>query len=69
ADPRGPMAPSGIRGGGPALTTRGMKEKEVKQIAEWMHEALKTDDTKLHGALRKKVTVLCKKFPVPKVFN
>lgn len=68
-DPRGPMDPSGIRVGVPALTTRGMKEAEVKQIAEWMHEAMSTTDTKVHQALRKKVTTLCKKFPVPKVFK
>jgi glycine hydroxymethyltransferase len=68
-DPRGPMDPSGIRVGVPALTTRGMKEKEVKQIAEWMHEAMKSADPKLLPILRKKVTVLCKQFPVPKVFN
>ena len=68
-DPRGPMDPSGIRVGVPALTTRGMKEKEVKQIAEWMHQALETDDYKFHGALRRQVTILCKRFPVPKAFN
>ena len=67
-DPRGPMDPSGIRVGVPALTTRNMKEREVQQIALWMHEAMQTDDTKLQQALRKKVTTLCKKFPVPKKF-
>ncbi|MCW1888154.1 MAG: serine hydroxymethyltransferase [Candidatus Moranbacteria bacterium] len=67
-DPRGPMDPSGIRVGVPALTTRGMKEAEVKQIALWMHQAMSTDDSKFHEALHKEVVRLCKKFPVPKQF-
>jgi glycine hydroxymethyltransferase len=67
-DPRGPMDPSGIRVGVPALTTRGMKESEVKQIVEWMHQAMSTEDGKVHTAIRKHVTKLCKKFPVPKKF-
>ncbi len=67
-DARTPMDPSGIRVGVPALTTRGMKESEVKQIAEWMHMAMSTEDVHVHKALHKEVTRLCKKFPVPKTF-
>jgi glycine hydroxymethyltransferase len=40
-DPRSPFDPSGIRLGTPALTTRGMKENEMKQIAVWIDEAVK----------------------------
>src|ERR1700756_469832 len=48
-DTNPPMKPSGIRIGSPALTTRGMKEAEMKQIAKWIGEALnnRTDAQKL----------------------
>lgn len=64
-DPRGPLDPSGLRIGVPALTTRGMKEREVKMIAGYIDEALrakgnKKELTRLHGEVKK----LCKKFPV-----
>jgi glycine hydroxymethyltransferase len=69
-DPRGPMDPSGIRVGVPALTTRGMKEDQVKQIAEWMHEVLANEDpSEVIPKIRQQVIKLCKKFPVPKEFN
>lgn len=39
-EPVSPFYPSGIRLGTPALTTRGMKEKEMKKIAKWIYQAL-----------------------------
>ncbi len=66
-DPRGPMDPSGLRIGVPALTTRGMKEKEVRQIARWIDAALRSEgDVKVLGGIRKEVKRLCKEFPVYK---
>ncbi len=64
-DPRGPLDPSGLRIGVPALTTRGMKEREVKMIAGYIDEALRAKGNRkelirLHGEVKK----LCKKFPV-----
>jgi len=66
-DPRGPMDPSGIRIGVPAVTTRGMKEKEIKIIALWIKEAIenRTDKKKINQ-LHKEVIKLCKKFPIYK---
>src|SRR5206468_5444103 len=60
-----PMKPSGIRIGSPALTTRGMKEAEMKQIAKWIAEALnnRTDAKKL-ASVRKHVLELCESFPL-----
>lgn len=66
-DPRKPMDPSGIRIGVPAITTRKMKEKEVKIIAEWINDAVeKHSDDKELQKIHKEVVRLCKKFPLPK---
>lgn len=68
-DPRGPMDPSGIRFGTPAITTRGLKEKECIKVAEWMVAALKNKDNKKELAkIQKEVEKLCKKFPIPNRF-
>ena len=64
-DPRGPMDPSGIRIGVPAITTRGMKEKEIKMIAKWINEAIENrKNKKIITKLHKEVIALCKKFPI-----
>src|SRR3989338_4184030 len=39
-DDQSPLVAGGIRLGSPAVTTRGMKEKEMEQIADWIHEVL-----------------------------
>lgn len=69
-DVRGPMDPSGIRFGTPAITTRGLKEKESAKVAEWMIAALKNKDSKKELAkIKKEVEKLCKKFPIPARFK
>jgi glycine hydroxymethyltransferase len=66
-DPRSPMDPSGIRLGTPALTTRGMKETEMRQIAGWIDETITnfTDKEKL-TAINARVTEMVKSFPLYK---
>lgn len=65
-DTGSPMKPSGIRIGTPAVTTRGMREADVEQVADFIHEALlePTDLTKLH-ALRQRVFAFNRDFPLP----
>lgn len=65
-DPRKPMDPSGVRIGVPAITTRGMKEKEIRLIAGWIKKAVEGhSEEKTLKDLHKEVVKLCKKFPLP----
>lgn len=65
-DPLPPFRPSGIRLGTPALTTRGLKEEHMEQVAEWMKQAIdaRDDDAKLQ-ALREEVKAFALQFPLP----
>ena len=64
-DTRSPFDPSGIRVGVPAITTRGMREREVKQLARIMDEAFRNRaDKKTLKQLRQEIKKLCKKFPL-----
>ncbi|HVW23166.1 MAG TPA: serine hydroxymethyltransferase [Candidatus Saccharimonadales bacterium] len=65
-DPNGPFNPSGIRMGTPALTSRGLKEKDMDQIAEWMKQAIENrGDEKKLNMLRNAVREFALKFPLP----
>jgi len=66
---RSPFVTSGIRIGTPALTTRGMKEAEMKKIAEWIAQVLKnTENTegknKIYQNIKMEVKELCQSFPI-----
>lgn len=64
-DTNPPLKPSGIRIGSPALTTRGMKEPEMRQVAKWISEALnhRTDAAVLQR-IRRQVVELAEAFPL-----
>ena len=64
-DTNPPMKPSGIRIGTPALTTRGMKESEMRQVGHWIAEALNNrNDASVLDRIRRKVLDLADGFPL-----
>ncbi len=64
-DTNPPMKPSGIRVGTPALTTRGMKEEQMRQIGHWIAEALNNrTDSAVLGRIRRQVFELAEAFPL-----
>ncbi len=61
-DPESPFVTSGLRIGTPAVTTRGMQEEDMKEIAEIMNLAM--DESNDRDELRKRVQNLCEKYPL-----
>jgi glycine hydroxymethyltransferase len=58
-----PFKPSGIRAGAPAVTARGLKEKEMKLLARWFDRLLTQNEPP--AKIRKEVETLCRKYPLP----
>ncbi len=65
-DPLPPFKPSGIRLGTPAITTRGLKEEHMAQIADWMKQAIDNrDNPTILAALAEEVKQFALSFPLP----
>jgi len=65
-DPNPPLNPSGLRIGTPAITTRGMKEEQMKIVASYIDKALKNkDNEKVLLEVKEDIKNLCKNFPLP----
>lgn len=67
-DPRSPFVTSGLRVGTPAITTRGFKESESRDLASWMCDVLESLENgtseKVIAEVKAKVLAICAKFPV-----
>jgi glycine hydroxymethyltransferase len=64
-DPRPPMIASGLRLGTPASTTRGFRETEIIQVANWIADVLDAEGAEeVVTRVREEVAVLCRRFPV-----
>ena len=69
-DSESPMVTSGMRLGTPAITTRGLKEKDIIELVNYMDEALTNyDNEKIINLVAKKVDALCKKYPIYKYIS
>jgi glycine hydroxymethyltransferase len=67
-DPRKPFSPSGIRLGSPAVTSRGMKEAEMRQVVAWIDEVISNvENEQAIDRVRGQVKELCAQFPAPGV--
>jgi glycine hydroxymethyltransferase len=68
-DPAPPMNPNGLRIGTPAITTRGFKQEQAKQIADFINTVAENiDDESVIEKVSKEVLLLCSQFPVPEHF-
>jgi glycine hydroxymethyltransferase len=64
-DPRPPSISSGLRIGTPAVTTRGFKETEVRQLSNWIADVLDhLGDERVLERTCAEVTAICRRFPV-----
>ncbi len=64
-DPQSPFVTSGIRVGTPAITTRGFKEAETRELTGWICDIIEdVNNDELIAEIREKAIALCEKFPV-----
>ena len=65
-DPRKPFSPSGIRLGTPSVTSRGMGENEMRQIARWIDQVVsRYEDQATIDRVANEVREMCSGFPAP----
>ena len=65
-DARKPFSPSGLRIGTPSVTTRGMKEDDMRQVARWMDEVIEhVNDEEAIDRVGAEVRDFCRNFPAP----
>jgi len=65
-DPRKPFSPSGLRIGTPSVTTRGMREAEMRQIGRWMDEVIASvNDEAALDRIAAEVRDFCRQYPAP----
>jgi glycine hydroxymethyltransferase len=65
-DPRKPFSPSGLRIGTPSVTTRGMKEEEMRQIGRWMDDVVaNVNDEEALDRIGAEVRGFCRHYPAP----
>lgn len=65
-DPNPPMNPSGVRFGTPALTTRGMKEDEIKRIVTWIDSAISNrEEVEVLDSIKSDIEKMCREYPIP----
>ena len=68
-DPQSPFVTSGVRLGSPAVTTRGFKEEDMKEIGKIIAEAVKISDSKDEAKIKElkaRSLALCEKYPLYK---
>ncbi len=67
-DPNPPLNPSGVRFGTPAITTRGLKEEEIRKVAAWINSAIEhRDNEEVLASIKNEVKGMCERFPIPSI--
>lgn len=67
-DPNPPLNPSGVRFGTPAITTRGLKQAEIKKIVAWINAGVEQkDEPEMLENIKRQVKEMCLKFPIPSI--
>ena len=64
-DPQSPFVTSGIRIGTPSITTRGLREPQAAQVAEWIADIIDNmEDQSTHDTVREQVAAMCDEYPM-----